>query len=126
MAISTTHDRLLGQLAPFDVRVRPDRDTIYIEPIGELDLASCARLRAELHELLAAGFSHVVIDLRDLTFLDTTGIELLIALNAQAQRDGWQLALIPGPPDVHRVFKLTATLDALPFTPAASHAAQSR
>ncbi len=79
-------------------------------------MATINTLRAEHEGVLARGFGHVVIDLRDLEFIDVAGLRLLLALNAGARRDGWRLSMIQGPPAVRRVFELTGTLHALPFT----------
>lgn len=109
--------------ARFEIRVQPDRDVVYVEPRGELDLATCARLRDDVTQLLAAGFTHMVIDLRGLRFIDCAGLRLLLALHRDAQRVGSLLSLIQGDAAVRRLFVLTATLDALPFVTAPPYAA---
>ncbi len=83
--------------------------------VGELDLATVAVLQAEHERVLGRGFWHVVLDLRDLEFIDVAGLRLLLSLTAQASRDGWRLSLIQGPDAVRRLFELTGTLHALPF-----------
>lgn len=106
---------LLGP-PPFEVHVRPQREAVHVCPVGELDLATTARLRAEVEELAAAGFAQVVIDLRELDFMDCSGVGLLIALARAVRREGWRLSLFQGR-DVRRLFALTGTLDALPVPP---------
>jgi anti-anti-sigma factor len=102
---------------PWQLRVRPHREAVHVELTGELDIAASGHARDALHELVAAGFEHLVIDLRALTFIDASGLQLLLEFHAASRRDGWRLSLIQGPPAVRRLFELTATLDALPFTP---------
>lgn len=102
---------------PWQLRVRPHGEAVHAELAGELDIAASSHARDALHELVAAGFEHLVIDLRALTFIDAAGLRLLLELHAASRRDGWRLSLIQGPPPVRRLFELTATLDALPFTP---------
>jgi anti-sigma B factor antagonist len=109
-------DRVLPQPAAFAVCVQPDRDVVYVKPVGELDLATAPQLRDELHELVAAGFTHIVIDLRALLFIDCVGVRLLVELNADARRRRWRLSLIQGRECVRRVLELTATVDILPLT----------
>jgi hypothetical protein len=65
-------DRLTPQSSPFEIRVPPDRDVVYVEPSGELDIATAGRLCDQLDELVATGFAHVVIDLRELVFIAFT------------------------------------------------------
>jgi anti-sigma B factor antagonist len=109
-------DRVASRPPGFEVCVQPDRDVIYVKPVGELDLATAPQLRDELNELVAAGFKQIVIDLRALLFIDCAGVGLLVALNADAPRRGWSLSLIQGRACVRRVFEITVTLDILPFT----------
>ncbi len=102
--------------AAFAVRVYPHREAVYLEVVGELDMATTDTLEAEHEQVVARGFRHVVIDLRDLEFIDAAGLRLLLALSARARADGRRLSIIQGPPAVRRVFELTGTLAALSFT----------
>jgi anti-sigma B factor antagonist len=100
----------------FAVSVRPERDAVYVVPCGELDIATVDRLAAEVHELGDAGFHRVVVDLRELTFIDLSGVRLLCELAATALAGGWQLELIQGSTAVRRLLVFTETLTLLPFT----------
>jgi anti-anti-sigma factor len=50
-----------------------------------------------------------------LEFIDSTGLRCILECEAEARRDGFTIALIPGPQAVERVFKLTNTRAHLPF-----------
>lgn len=86
---------------------------------GELDLAVTDRLR-EAIEAHAAPGTAVVVDLRGLEFMDSTGLSTLIAAHGAAGRQGWQLAIISGEGPVHRLFELTGTRDVLRFVDSAA------
>lgn len=62
---------------------------------GELDIATKPVLERALIEQARIG-APVVLDLRELAFIDARGLELLLRINAQARCDGWELQLIPG------------------------------
>ena len=94
---------------PFSVTVAPDRREVAVVPSGELDLASVDALEREVRELRDAGFDEIVIDLRRLSFMDSTGLRLLVTLRNEAERAGYSLTLRPGPPSVQRVFAITGT-----------------
>jgi len=79
--------------------------------VGELDLATTPRLAEAIDELRDSGFDHVVLDLRGVTFVDSTGLRLILSLAASPLT----LELIPGPPAVQRIFETTRTLERLPF-----------
>jgi anti-anti-sigma factor len=102
----------VGQL-----RVRSDRDgvvhTICVE--GELDLATAERLECELRRVEATDVRSIILDLSGLTFIDSTGVRLLVSAHARSHADSDRLALLRGPAAVQRVFELTGILDRLPF-----------
>jgi anti-anti-sigma factor len=56
-----------------------------------------------------------VLDLRRLTFIDATGLRVFIRCHAACVRQGRSLTLIPGPPNVQRLFELTGAIGTLPF-----------
>jgi anti-sigma B factor antagonist len=86
-----------------------------VEPAGELDIGSVQLLERQVESSRERGFEHVVIDLRQLTFMDSAGLRLLIALAMAAKADAWRLSIINGPPQIRRVFELTGTDRSLPF-----------
>ena len=88
---------------------------VRVAPVGELDLASTDGLRQAIHELRRSGIEHVILDLRRVNFIDSTGLRLALDLHAAANGDGLHLELLPSPPHVQRIFELTGTLDELPF-----------
>ena len=114
-AIDTSYDVASPGAAPLEVRARPDRERVVVELSGELDIAAIPRFREQCDELLGAGFRHVVLDLRELAFLDSTGLNLLLELYAGARRDGWELSVIAGSDAVQRVFVVSGTVELLPF-----------
>lgn len=82
----------------------PDREVVWVTPVGELDLATTVELDEQVRELLDVRFAQLVIDLRGLSFMDVTGLRLLLCLAEQARRDGWELSLIQGGDQLRRIF----------------------
>jgi anti-anti-sigma factor len=99
----------------FSLDVHPDRGRVRLALGGELDVFTTRPVRQRVAELVGAGFGEVVLDLRGLSFIDSTGMRLLIGLHLQARRDGWTLGLIRGPESVQRVFDIAGTSEVLPF-----------
>lgn len=108
------------QPASFEVKVIPDGDRIMLCPAGEVDLATADVLEREISDLLKRGSDRVVIDLRGVTFIDSTGIRTLIMAHRQAQRAGQAVSIILGGPAIRRPLELTGVLDHLPVEAAAS------
>jgi anti-sigma B factor antagonist len=99
---------------PFACSVQRVDDTVTLELHGELDLASTERFEQSAAELVEAQRGHVVIDLRGLSFIDSSGIRGVLRVQALLP-DATRLELLPGPPAVQRVFELTGLIAALPF-----------
>ena len=86
---------------------------------GELDISTAAELERLLSDLAVPdGPGRIVIDLRDLRFMDSTGLRLLVTADLRLRREGRELALIPGPEPVHRVFRLAMLEERLTFVDA--------
>jgi anti-sigma B factor antagonist len=64
---------------------------------GEIDLTSCAALRANLGELASSAASTVVIDLTHVSFIDSTGLSELVVGADQARSSGRAFAVVAGP-----------------------------
>jgi anti-sigma B factor antagonist len=63
---------------PFDARADPARATTVVVT-GEIDIATAAMFEASVSEIATPGQA-VVIDLRDTTFIDSTGLSVLVRL----------------------------------------------
>ena len=96
-----------AEFEPFRCEVDPHRASVFVRPVGELDLSTIPIVDTQLSELVAAGFTSVVVDLRGLRFLDSSGVRLLLSWAAKSRAAGVDLSLIPGPPAVQRVFDVT-------------------
>lgn len=81
-------------------------DTVWIRGSGELDVASAPQLQRALYEGLASA-RLVVVDLRALTFIDSTGLHTLLAADAQARLSECRLVLIRGCSPVERLLELS-------------------
>ncbi len=82
---------------------------------GELDLASSATLSAALAHICKDGTRAVVLDLRRLSFIDSTGIHTVLTAQTLCAEHGCEFRLLPGQAQVQRVFAICGLLDQLPF-----------
>jgi anti-sigma B factor antagonist len=96
---------------PFRCEVLPERDAVRVRPVGEIDLATSDEVAAALDEMREAGFRRVVLDLSEVTFVDSSGIRAIVEARRAADRDRVALVVVPGPPAVQRVFTLTGVAD---------------
>ncbi len=97
--------------APGSQTARRGSDT----PVGELDLVTVVQLESELRDLRKAGFRRFVLDLRELTFIDSTGLHLALTWDAYARSDGIDFELIEGSRSIQRIFEITGVKEQLSF-----------
>jgi anti-sigma B factor antagonist len=89
----------------FRVVTRHEGDYVVVALMGELDLAGEARLEAAIDEAHTSG-RPLTVDLSGLTFIDSSGLRVLVRLHNKAITNGLEYRLIAGPPQVHRTFAL--------------------
>lgn len=104
-----------------DVHASESDGRVTLRLQGELDIGATDRVERVMLEREAEGCRELVLDLRDLRFIDSTGLRLVISAQVRAEKGGWDLAIIPGPERVHRVFRIAGLEDRLPFTEKRAH-----
>ncbi|GAC1363535.1 MAG: STAS domain-containing protein [Actinomycetota bacterium] len=92
----------------------PDHGVITLT--GELDGSSAAALQAALAEFEANPPGILRVDLSGLTFMDSSGLRLLLEAHRLALAGKRRLVIVPGPPDVQGVFEVTGVEGALEFS----------
>jgi anti-anti-sigma factor len=90
-----------------------------VRPTGELDLSGAAVVESELDRLAEdPGLATVILDLRGLEFMDSSGLRLVVVADMRAREAGRRFALIRGDETVHRVFEITRMSERLDFVEA--------
>ncbi len=97
------------------VETRNDGRAAVITVSGELDLASSGALAEELARVAESGATRVVIDLRELEFMDSTGLSTLVKAHQRADEAGQEFGLVRGPQQVQRLLSLTGVDERLTF-----------
>ena len=97
----------------FSVEMRNGDQAVLIGVSGELDLASSPELEAELERATSSDLELVVIDLRKLEFMDSTGLSVLVRAHQKATQNGKRFAIVKGPQQVQRLLSLTGVAERL-------------
>ncbi|MGI8593472.1 MAG: STAS domain-containing protein [Solirubrobacteraceae bacterium] len=94
-------------MALLEVDTHEENGTIRVALVGELDISSAPRVEEEIERLEAAKPAVLVLDLRGLAFMDSTGLRLIVGADARAREQGRRLAIVRGPDVVQRIFRVT-------------------
>ena len=88
-----------------DVRREGERTVVRLD--GELDLASVPLLESEVENATLDNPAEIVLDLRKLEFIDSTGLRAILSLDQRAAERGQTFALVRGPQQVQRLMNMT-------------------
>ena len=80
---------------------------------GELDLRTSPELEERLERVWDTTAELVILDLRQIEFMDSTGLRVLLGAHQRAQETGRRFALVRGADQVERVLTLTGVRDLL-------------
>ena len=78
----------MSTMPTFELSVIAEHTRARVCPRGEIDLASAGLLDAQVDELWASGWNDVVADLREVTFMDSSGVHVLRAHHRRAAERG--------------------------------------
>jgi anti-sigma B factor antagonist len=94
-------------MALLDVTTHDEDGAIRIALAGELDISSAPGVDEELTRIEVDAPAVVVLDLRGLAFMDSTGLRLIVSADARAREQGRRLVVVRGPEAVQRIFRVT-------------------
>lgn len=102
-------------MSDFRIETSQRGDEHVVRLFGDFDITGFQQVDEELGRIQADGLPIVTLDLRGLTFIDSSGIRAILRADARARGLGRRLRLIAGPERVHKVFQITRLDDRLEF-----------
>jgi anti-sigma B factor antagonist len=101
--------------SPFELRCEVSGDSVRIFVAGELDMATVPRLEQEVEARLPDGPCELLLELSGLTFIDSSGLRLLIMLAERAKAEGWTLSITRPPERTLTIFEISGVGKYLPL-----------
>jgi anti-sigma B factor antagonist len=98
-------------------------DCIVVELRGELDVTTVPMLRPALHALLDGKAQHIILDLAELTFIDSSALTAIVIADRRARQLGVTIALAAAQRIVARVIGITGLDRHFPVYPTVADAA---
>jgi anti-sigma B factor antagonist len=102
-----------------------DLGRVVVRLSGELDIASYLALDEALRTFQLDGRPNVTVDLSGLTFMDSTGLRVLLEAHLRTKISGGSLVIRRGPRTVQRVFEISGVIDRLTFEAGSDSGADS-
>jgi anti-anti-sigma factor len=99
----------MGSEPQFTAQINSRNGVASIALRGELDIATVPDLESHLAPFESDGVSAIVLDLRELTFIDSVALHSIIRSRERAKTNGKRLILVGARPPARRLFELTCT-----------------
>jgi len=90
-----------------ELTTESDGSTVCVSFDGELDISSAALVERELERIEREAPPTLMLDLRALSFMDSTGLRIIVAADARAREASRKLVIVRGPDAVQRIFRMT-------------------
>lgn len=94
------------------ITIEPLEDARLIRAVGELDMSSTPALRHEL-EVARVEAVTALLDMAEVTFIDSTGLHLLLDASRSAERTDWSFFIVRPSTAVQRLIDVSRTRDLL-------------
>lgn len=105
----------VGEAASFELKNVVSGGTHTFVLTGEVDMLAAPQLDEAIRRLCVEGTSEIVLDLRKVTFMDSTGLRAIVATQQTCAQAQLGFSVIPGPPQLQRLFEIAGLLDHLPL-----------
>jgi anti-sigma B factor antagonist len=89
------------------IDIRREGERVVLRVDGELDLAGVPLLENKAESASREHPAEIVLDLRGLEFIDSTGLRMILSLDKRAAERGQTFALVRGPEQVQRLMNMT-------------------
>jgi anti-anti-sigma factor len=99
----------MGFAPQFTARIESRNGVARIALEGDLDMSTVPVLSGHLGRFEADGMAGIMLDLRDLTFVDCSGLRVFLAARERSNANGHRFILVGASPGARRLFELTGT-----------------
>jgi anti-sigma B factor antagonist len=105
----------MEDVVDLSLSTRPEGGRTVVEVAGEIDVYTAPKLREQLADLVDAGRNDIVVDMRGVEFLDSTGLGVLVGgLKRIRQNDG-SMRLVCTQERILKIFRITGLTKVFPI-----------
>jgi anti-sigma B factor antagonist len=99
----------------FRIEERGGGDHPIVAVAGEIDVATAPQLRECLHRVIGLGDPVILLDLLDVTFLDSTALGVLVGALKRCRELGGELHIVVADPRIMKIFEITGLTKVFPI-----------
>ena len=99
----------MSTYSAFSIQLEVSQRIARVAPSGELDMSTVPELVDNLLTAESDDVSAILVDLRGVTFMDSTGLKAFLDAAKRSEGNGHRLAFVGVRPEVRRIFELTGT-----------------
>jgi anti-sigma B factor antagonist len=97
--------------SPFRCEARTHGESLVLVVGGDLDMATVGAVRNKLAAVVEEGWKRIVLDLREVDFIDSQGLHVLLDADREARGGGWSFAIADGSQPLARLLAITGLED---------------
>lgn len=101
---------------------KTDKNTLLVATVGELDHHMATKIRREIDAAISAGSKNIIFDFSGLTFMDSSGIGMLIGRYKKVQKYGGRVVVAAPKPQVKRILEMSGLLNIIKLEPSVKKA----
>jgi anti-sigma B factor antagonist len=105
----------VGGLVDLSLSTRPEGDRMVVEVGGEIDVYTAPKLREQLVDLVADGKYHLIVDMENVDFLDSTGLGVLVGGLKRVRAHEGSLRLVCTQERILKIFRITGLTKVFPI-----------
>lgn len=91
--------------------IKTEKNTLITEISGELDHHSAAKIRSEIDAAISEETKNIILDLTNLTFMDSSGIGMIMGRYKKIQHHSGKLIIVAPKPQVKRILEMSGLLN---------------
>jgi anti-anti-sigma factor len=108
-------ESVVAALNEFQLSIEEGDAVVRLRLVGEFDLAAAENFQEALKRAQSGNPALIIIDLGGLTFIDSTGLQMILKANARSRENGFRLEIVRGSEKVQRIFEVTGIHEHLPM-----------
>jgi anti-sigma B factor antagonist len=111
--------------AQFEVTASGEPGVPVLGVRGEIDVASAPEFHSSLSDLIGQGSEMVIVDLSEVSFIDSTGLGVLVGAEKEMRASGQELRLVVTRPQITKILELTGLDEVFTVLPSTNDAVRA-